>query len=239
MIPVVVQCIAGREAFHWQITEALVAQGVDPHQITLAFDADPHLGCNAHTVRSVAKGLELSGGEGMILLEDDCIPSPDFMAFMEFAAFMVEKGHALTACAFSRLKVRDPNLTEACFLYNQVDAATAGFSFGGTYFNAKAYWHLLRAQTTAKNLGCTIDRAMDLVTTDWQLRPLLSRIRNVGAIGANTPSQEWHAALNDGDIAEKPFTGKFWLLVGDEQDRVNAEYKAGIRELDARFGRTR
>ncbi|MCK9600880.1 MAG: hypothetical protein M0R06_17700, partial [Sphaerochaeta sp.] len=138
------------------------------------------------------------GAEYVVVLEDDCVPSPDFLLFHAWALErMGRDGKCLSACGFNRSPKGSSPDPAAAFEHGR---RFCSWGYGFLPDRAPIFEEAFKRVKTRPEVSW--DCELTLVMREkgmHELRPALSRIKNVGAVdGAYCPGPAHHKARFDG-----------------------------------------
>lgn len=153
-----------------------------------------HLGCNGAMLSSINHCFNMGVGE-LVILEDDCVPAPDFIKWAGWA-FKQLDGSVVSFSGYN-------NIDKSHIAYKRISQDLSGTCILGNWI---CYgWGLTRAlwESSFKQLDSNLFAEGNSWDTEFHnilekvgkktLKPWLSRVLNIGREGGTyCPSPEWH-----------------------------------------------
>ncbi len=167
-----------------------LAKGIDFAPVEVTVNAK-RLGCGLNTFRAWEDGMKR--GEFIIHIEDDTVPAPDCLCFMEFCRDRYKEDQSVfSACAYNR-----------CFCppENHFKIAKRGAYTCWIVGLWRNRWEWIRQNWNpdpSRYATFLCDRAREKRFSE--VYPLLSRSQNIGAErGLHVPSAAWHRIYHHTD----------------------------------------
>jgi len=169
---------------------------------------DCRLGCNDNYYQALSRGFE--AGDFVVQVEDDTVPTKDFLRYMEWAQEKYKDDkEVFTICGYNKI--------------DKYDSATSHDAFKNPWFTPWGWatwadrWKEIEKQWDSE-LGKSWDIFMNetMRKDRYEIRPTLGRIQNVGAEGGEfCPSKEFHEAnqLNKIWAGTEEYEQGVWKLV--------------------------
>jgi hypothetical protein len=165
------------------------------------------LGITANTFQALNAGFEL--GDFVIHLEDDTVPAPDFLLFMEHC----QNAYRHNPFVFSVCGYQYSNPTLPASLFHAVEKRLHFNPWGwGTW---KDRWEEMKARWSDIGIPNAFSGFMkNFVRKErYEIMPLLARIQNIGSLGGHNTSPDGHARFQFNEHWAGNRTvpdGKFW-----------------------------
>lgn len=172
-------------SLHGSLVDHFPLSGVVPGPDTI-------LGCNRNTRRVVEYLATRHPDSFCVVLEDDCVPSPDFLLYTSWAAKVAEgRADVLSVCGFNRVaRGASPDPAAAYLHARRFCSWGYGFWPGMLCMMMEAFNGVAADATVSWDVA--LSRLM-MAKDMCEIRPALSRIKNIGAVdGAYNPNEAHH-----------------------------------------------
>ena len=155
------------------------------HSSTIPSLMDDGFGCAGNVFSAVYRGFEVFNKEEMIILEDDVVPSPDFLKYFEFC-FPIAKKEKEFFTISSYIRSLDDKRIE--------DVASQQWFFSWGWGVWREIWDEIKWDWDFGYEHGGWDQNLNhrLRKDRWTISPWVSRSQNIGEMGVHVPSPEWH-----------------------------------------------
>ena len=164
---------------------------------------EPKLGCSSNTGHALRRGFN-RGADFVIHIEDDCIISPDFFLYMEWAnKTFAQSAHVDYVSGWQR--------------------TVAGALNDVVFRNHFTPWGFGTWRRVFEQVWPEWDHGYVHNGWDWNLRrllnhnlevyPAISRVQNIGTYGVHVPSPEFHAAEQQALVVSENREDLEWNIV--------------------------
>lgn len=164
---------------------------------------EPKLGCSSNTGYALKRGFDM-GGDFVIHIEDDCVISPDFFLYMEWAReTFANSEHVDYVSGWQR--------------------TVAGALNEAVFRNHFTPWGFGTWRRVFEKVWPEWDHGYVHNGWDWNLRrllghnlevyPAISRVQNIGTYGVHVPSPEFHAAEQQALVVSENREDLEWNIV--------------------------